>query len=100
MSGPARAELHCGPALVVAGCSHTPADRSPEAIWTVIEDPFAMPRWWPGVERIEGVEEDRFTQVLQTKRRRAVRMDFRVLVSRRRRGAAARRRVTARGSRR
>ncbi len=41
-----------------------------------------MPRWWPGVERIEGVVEDRFTQVLRTKRRRAVRMDFRVLVSR------------------
>ncbi len=54
---------------------------SPDAIWRVIEDPFAMPRWWPGVERIEGVAEDRFTQVLRTKRQRAVRMDFRVLVS-------------------
>jgi Polyketide cyclase / dehydrase and lipid transport len=53
----------------------------PEAIWGVIEDPFTMPRWWPGVERIEGVAEDRFTQVLRTKRQRAVRMDFRVLVS-------------------
>ncbi len=54
---------------------------SPEAIWRVIGDPFTMPRWWPGVERIEGVEKDRFTQLLRTKRRRAVRMDFRVLVS-------------------
>ncbi len=52
-----------------------------EAIWRVIEDPFAMPRWWPGVERIEGVEPDRFTQVLRTKRGRTVRMDFRVIVS-------------------
>jgi hypothetical protein len=56
-------------------------NASPEAIWRVIEDPFTMLRWWPGVERIEGVEEDRFTQVLRTKRRRPVRMDFRVLVS-------------------
>ncbi len=31
--------------------------------------------------RVEGVEEDRFTQVFQTKRRHTVRMDFRVLVS-------------------
>jgi Polyketide cyclase / dehydrase and lipid transport len=40
-----------------------------------------MPRWWPGVTRMEGVEGGRFTQVFQTKRRRAVRADFRVLVS-------------------
>jgi uncharacterized protein YndB with AHSA1/START domain len=53
----------------------------PQTLWEVIEDPFQMPRWWPGVTRIEGVEEDRFTQVFQTKRRHTVRMDFRVLVS-------------------
>ena len=40
-----------------------------------------MPLWWPGVTRVEGVEEDRFTQVFQTKRRHTVRMDFRVLAS-------------------
>ena len=40
-----------------------------------------MPRWWPGVVRVEGVEEDRFTQVFQTKKGRAVRMDFRLLAS-------------------
>lgn len=37
-----------------------------------------MPRWWPGVARMEGVEGDRFTQVLTTRRGRAVRADFRV----------------------
>jgi hypothetical protein len=42
-----------------------------------------MPRWWPGVVRVEGVEDDRFTQVFQTKRGRAVRMDFRVVASER-----------------
>jgi Polyketide cyclase / dehydrase and lipid transport len=40
-----------------------------------------MPRWWPGVVRVEGVEEDRFTQVFQTKRGRPVRMDFRLLAN-------------------
>lgn len=40
-----------------------------------------MPRWWPGVSRVEGVEADRFTQVFLTKKGRPVRMDFRVLVS-------------------
>jgi uncharacterized protein YndB with AHSA1/START domain len=52
-----------------------------ERIWEVLEDPHHMPRWWPGVARMEGVEPDRFTQVFKTKRGRPVRMDFRVLAS-------------------
>jgi carbon monoxide dehydrogenase subunit G len=40
-----------------------------------------MPRWWPGVVRVEGVEDDRFTQVFMTKKGRPVRMDFRLLAS-------------------
>jgi uncharacterized protein YndB with AHSA1/START domain len=54
---------------------------TPQALWQVVEDPFAMTRWWPEVARVEGVEEDRFTLVFQTRRRRPVRMDFRVLAS-------------------
>jgi uncharacterized protein YndB with AHSA1/START domain len=54
---------------------------TPQALWRLVEDPFQLPRWWPGVARVEGVEDDRFTEVLETKRRRTVRMDFRVLVS-------------------
>jgi uncharacterized protein YndB with AHSA1/START domain len=50
-------------------------------VWKVIEDPHQMPRWWPGVERMEGVEDDRFTQVFKTRRRRTVRADFRLLAS-------------------
>jgi uncharacterized protein YndB with AHSA1/START domain len=52
-----------------------------ERIWEVLADPHHMPRWWPGVTRMEGVEPDRFTQVFTTKRGRPVRMDFRVLAS-------------------
>jgi uncharacterized protein YndB with AHSA1/START domain len=54
---------------------------TPAAVWEVIADPFQMPRWWPNVARVEGVEGDRFTLVFQTKGKRPVRMDFRVLAS-------------------
>ena len=47
----------------------------------MIADPHHMPRWWPGVARMEGVAEDRFTQVFKTKRGRSVRLDFHVLAS-------------------
>jgi uncharacterized protein YndB with AHSA1/START domain len=52
-----------------------------EAIWRVVEDPHHMPRWWPGVTRIEGVEADRFTQVFVTRRGKPVRADFRIVES-------------------
>lgn len=48
-------------------------------MWAVIEDPHHLPRWWPSVVRVEGVEADRWTQVHLTKRGRPVRLDFRVL---------------------
>lgn len=54
---------------------------SPDQLWELIADPHHMPRWWPGVERMEGVEPDRFTQVFKTKRGRPVRADFRVVTS-------------------
>jgi uncharacterized protein YndB with AHSA1/START domain len=53
----------------------------PQRVWELVADPHHMPRWWPGVERMEGVEEDRFTQVFYTKRGKPVRMDFRLLES-------------------
>ena len=52
-----------------------------QAVWEVIADPHHMPRWWPGVQRMEGVQSDHFTQVFLTKRGRPVRADFRVVAS-------------------
>jgi uncharacterized protein YndB with AHSA1/START domain len=52
-----------------------------KAVWELIADPYHMPRWWPGVVRMEGVQEDRFTQVFLTKRGKAVRVDFRLVES-------------------
>jgi carbon monoxide dehydrogenase subunit G len=52
-----------------------------EDVWRVIADAHQMPRWWPQVERVEGVDDDRFTQVFVSKRRRTVRADFRLVAS-------------------
>ncbi len=54
---------------------------TPATVWELIADPFAMTRWWPNVVRVEGVDQERFTLVFQSKRKRPVRMDFRVLAS-------------------
>lgn len=51
----------------------------PDKVWKLIDDPHHMARWWPGVARVEGVDEEHFTQVFTSKRGRAVRMDFHVL---------------------
>ncbi len=54
---------------------------APQRLWELIEDPHHMPRWWPGVARMEGVEDDRFTQVMVTKKGRPVRLDFLIVES-------------------
>jgi carbon monoxide dehydrogenase subunit G len=50
-------------------------------LWDLIGDPHHFPRWWPGVTRMEGVDEDRWTQVFVTQKGRSVRVDFRLLES-------------------
>jgi uncharacterized protein YndB with AHSA1/START domain len=54
---------------------------APQRVWEVVEDPYHLPRWWPGVTRMEGVAEDRWTQVHMTKKGRPVRVDYRLLDS-------------------
>jgi uncharacterized protein YndB with AHSA1/START domain len=54
---------------------------APQRVWEVIEDPHHIPRWWPGVARVESVEVDRWTKVFTTKKGRPVRADFRLLES-------------------
>lgn len=53
----------------------------PDELWAVVGDPHHFPRWWPGVVRVEGVSEERFTHVYTTKKGRTVRIDFRVLAT-------------------
>jgi uncharacterized protein YndB with AHSA1/START domain len=56
-----------------------PASR--EAVWEIVEDPHHLPRWWPGVARVEDVRGGRFTEVIPTRRGKPVRLDFTVLES-------------------
>jgi uncharacterized protein YndB with AHSA1/START domain len=55
---------------------------SPDELWAIVGDAHHLPRWWPRVKRVETVDEDGFTQVLQTAKGKPVRADFRVVSSR------------------
>ena len=54
----------------------------PERVWGTVGDPHHLPRWWPRVQRVEGVTDEHFTEVLGTDDGRSLRADFRVVVSR------------------
>jgi len=61
--------------------SRTVAD-APERVWETVSDPYHLPRWWPRVDRVEGVTSDAFTEVLVTDAGRSIRADFTVADSR------------------
>ena len=48
----------------------------PDEVWKVVSDPYALPRWWPALVRVEDVSGDAWTKVLRTPRGRTVRADF------------------------
>ena len=52
-----------------------------DAVWRVLEDPYALPRWWPLVRRVEGVSEAGWTMVLGKQGGRGVRADQRLEAS-------------------
>lgn len=45
-------------------------------VWELIADPAHLPRWWPRVTRVEGIEQDAFTKVYASRNGRLVRADF------------------------
>src|SRR4051794_27572634 len=56
------------------------------ALWSVITDPYHMPRWWPNTQRVENVSEGElpersWTQVLETRDGRGVRADYHCVAS-------------------
>ena len=57
-------------------------DATPEQVWRTVCDPHHLPRWWPRVQRVEGVDPEHFTQVLATDKGRPIRADFHVVESR------------------
>lgn len=54
---------------------------APQSVWEVINDPHHLPRWWPGVARMESVSEETWTEVHMTKKGRPVRVDFKLVAS-------------------
>lgn len=60
---------------------------APKKVWRVVSDPSALPRWWPRVLRVEGVERttngarSQWTKVLGTREGRGIRADYRCLHS-------------------
>ena len=56
-------------------------DAPVEAVWRVLADPYALPRWWPLVRRVEGVSEASWTMVLGREGGRGVRADQRLEAS-------------------
>lgn len=62
---------------------HRVIDAPVDAVWSIVSDPYHLPRWWPRVTRIENVQgaaggrRTRWTAVLETETGRAVRADFR-----------------------
>ena len=42
----------------------------------MVADPHHLPRWWPGVERVEDASPEEWTEVFRSRRGRTVRADF------------------------
>ena len=51
-------------------------DAPVEEIWGLLEDPHHLPRWWPGVQRVEDASATAWTKVLSTGKGKSVRADY------------------------
>jgi uncharacterized protein YndB with AHSA1/START domain len=54
------------------------------AVWSVISDPYHLPRWWPKTSRVDNVTSgsakgQKRTQVLETREGRGIRADYRCI---------------------
>jgi carbon monoxide dehydrogenase subunit G len=51
--------------------------QAPRAeVWRLISDPWRLPAWWPGVQRVEEATETAWTKVLASPRGKTVRADY------------------------
>jgi carbon monoxide dehydrogenase subunit G len=53
---------------------------TPPIVWQTVADPHQLSRWWPRVQRVEGVDGRGFTEVLRSDKGATVRADFRIAV--------------------
>ena len=56
-------------------------DASLDDVWRVVADPYALPRWWPRVRRVEAATAAGWTAVLATDKGKQVRADYRLVDS-------------------
>ena len=54
----------------------TVVPRAPDEVWQVVSDPAQLPRWWPGVTRVEDASALAWTTVLTSPKGKSVRMDY------------------------
>jgi len=54
----------------------TVVPRGREEVWQVVSDPAQLPRWWPGVTRVEDATAQAWTTVLTSAKGKSVRMDY------------------------
>jgi uncharacterized protein YndB with AHSA1/START domain len=54
----------------------TVVPRAPDEVWQVVSDPDQLPRWWPGVTRVEDASAQAWTTVLTSPKGKSVRMDY------------------------
>jgi uncharacterized protein YndB with AHSA1/START domain len=54
----------------------TVVPQAPEDVWRLVSDPAQLPRWWPGVTRVEDATDQAWTTVLASRKGKSVRMDF------------------------
>lgn len=47
-----------------------------EVLWDIVSDPHHLPRWWPGVARVEEASPEAWTKVLTSQKGKSVRADF------------------------
>jgi uncharacterized protein YndB with AHSA1/START domain len=45
-------------------------------VWGVVSDPARLPRWWPGVSRVEQASPEAWTNVLTSPKGKTVRADY------------------------
>jgi uncharacterized protein YndB with AHSA1/START domain len=48
----------------------------PDRVWGIVSDPEHLPRWWPGVARVEDAQAEVWTKVFTSPRGRSLRADF------------------------
>jgi uncharacterized protein YndB with AHSA1/START domain len=51
-------------------------EAPPQTVWRIVADPVELPRWWPGVQRMEDATREEWTTVLQSAQGRTVRADY------------------------